>query len=204
MIPILSFALQKGQCRECKLAIPRVTILLEVSAVLAVFLAQYVAQTNLDLILSTLLLWLLLALAVSDALWFRLPDALTAALFLCGFGLTLLNPNRDLGMHLAAAVLGVVVFIGLRWGYAYLRGVVGLGMGDVKLMAGIGMVVGVYELPHTLLVASSAALIYALCQAWSRDAPLTAGTRLAFGSFLCLGTGVVWFTQRSLFWPLLF
>jgi leader peptidase (prepilin peptidase)/N-methyltransferase len=129
---------------------------------------------------------------------------LTGSLLVCGFGVTFLNPARDLGNHFAAAALGVAVFIGLRWGYARLRGVVGLGLGDVKLMGGIGMVVGLYALPHTLLVASSAALIYALFQAWRLGMPINAATRLPFGSFLCLATGLVWFAQRAPFFLPLF
>jgi leader peptidase (prepilin peptidase)/N-methyltransferase len=105
-------------------------------------------------------LWLLIALAMSDAVWMRLPDGLTAAAAV----LALLLAAQPAGIRLAAALWGAVLgagsFAALRWGYFVLRGRMGLGLVDVKLMVGLGAFCGPLALPFGTALCFSAALLW--------------------------------------------
>ncbi|WP_164860861.1 A24 family peptidase [Parasedimentitalea marina] len=114
-------------------------------------------------LLSCLLLWLLIGLAVADLLWFRLPDGLTLALFLT----VLIGAWQadTLTLTLWGALLGAAV-LGAAGGLQALRGRQGLGFGDVKLMVGLGGFSGPYDLPLMVLLAALSGLGAALVLAW--------------------------------------
>ena len=139
--------------------------------------------------MTALLFWCLIALFYSDLVAFRLPDPLTLALLLIGLALAVLQDTvRD---GLLGALVGVTAFWLIRLAYQIWRGREGLGLGDVKLMAGIGATVGWAGLPVVTLIAALMALGVALAQAaFSKNLP-DARTKLPFGSFLCGAAGIV-------------
>ena len=92
--------------------------------------------------------------------------------------------------------MGAGSFWGLRVGYFYLRGREGLGLGDVKLMAGIGALLGPWLIPHVVLLAALGALGAALLHR-KRNADAMAATRaLPFGTALCVATLLLWSLTR--------
>jgi len=114
-----------------------------------------------------------------------LPDALTypaVVLALAGRVLVLGDPVAG---PLLGAVCGPLLFWLLATGYRRLRGVEGLGLGDVKLMAGIGALVGWRGLPLAIVLASAAALLASPFLA--REGADKRRAPIPFGPFLCLG-----------------
>ena len=150
-------------------------------------LAVLSGGTGLHVALTALMLWLLLALAAVDMACFRLPDALNAMLF----GVVLLRAP-DLGLALLGAFCGVVAFAALRYAYGKLRGREGLGLGDVKMMAGLGALSGPLLLPHLILLAALGALAAALLQRLSDREALNPTRPLPFGAALALAGMAVW------------
>lgn len=131
--------------------------------------------------------WWLLALALIDLRTFRLPDALTLPLVAAGLllaatgvpgGLALPSP-ADAALGAAAGFVGLA---GIRWLYARVRGVEGLGLGDAKLAAAGGAWLGWAALPWLLLVAASAAL----AGAWLVHRSLRGDLAVPFGPALAL------------------
>src|SRR5690606_22339951 len=82
------------------------------------------------------------------------------------------------------AALGYGVLFALAWSYRLLRGRQGLGLGDAKLLSAIGAWMGWQALPLVLLLASGAALFWALTERL-RGRSVERGTRLPLGTFLC-------------------
>jgi leader peptidase (prepilin peptidase)/N-methyltransferase len=78
-----------------------------------------------------------------------------------------------------------------------LRGREGLGLGDVKLMAGIGAGLGPMALPVVTLVAAVLALAFAGIMAVQRRARPEGDLAIAFGAYLAGAAGLVWL------WPLI-
>ena len=188
LVPLLSYPLLRGCCRHCGAPVPGWLWLMELAALGLAGLAMLRGGTVWEIWCSALLLWLLLALAVSDLRTFRLPDALTAALAALCLGAALAQ-----GLFvwaLAGGLIGAGSFLLLRIAYAALRGREGLGLGDVKLMAGLGALTGPAQLPLLVLVAALSALIAAALTrgGWAADRPLP------FGVALCAAGALVWLT----------
>ena len=170
LLPLLSFALTRGRCRHCGAAIPPWHLYMELAALGLALMALALGGSGVEIALTVLILWLLLALAVWDLLWFRLPNALTAALALMalawaiGGQAALIPPPphpllpHTLGEALLGGGLGAALFWVLRIAYRRLRQRAGPGLGDVKLMAGLGALTGVWLLPHLMLLAALLAL----------------------------------------------
>jgi leader peptidase (prepilin peptidase) / N-methyltransferase len=95
-----------------------------------------------------------------------------------------------------AAVCGVALLLLLiRWGYKAIRHREGMGLGDVKLLAMIAAFLGFWPAILSLFVGTLAAALYgALLLARGKAG---AASKLAFGSFLCVGgLFAAWFGNR--------
>lgn len=197
LIPFISFALQKGRCRHCGAPIPPFVFYVEILALGAAVLAVLAGGGTVDMTLAALWLWLLLALATTDAIWLRLPDSLTLATFVVALIIAMQPYGMGLSLALWGAVFGAGSFFILRWVYAVLRRKAGLGLGDVKLMAGLGAFVGPLALPQLVLIAAIAALTGALLT--RREAPdgLSGGRALPFGAALCFSAALIWLWRAA-------
>lgn len=192
LVPLLSWPLLRGRCRHCRAPIPARLWQAEWAGLGLGAAAAGLASGPTDAIWSALWLWTLLALALADLRSFRLPDPLTAALALCGLGLAWPDwPGAVLG-----AVLGAGAFLALRLGYRAAAGREGMGLGDVKLMAGIGAGLGAAALPLVALLAASSALALAALRAARRGRRLRRLGRVPFGAFLAASAAAVWMLQR--------
>lgn len=197
LIPVLSFAWTRGRCRHCGAPAPPWLLYFELTAIgLAVF-AALVAPTPAMAWLYAAFLWLLLTLAAADLRHFRLPNPLTLALLLVALLLSWLTGHPSLAHALWGAVLGLGSFLALRVAYFWLRRREGLGMGDVKLMAGLGASLGPDMLPTMVLLASLAALASAVAGALlGRRNALGTTRALPFGAALTAATGLLWLALR--------
>jgi leader peptidase (prepilin peptidase)/N-methyltransferase len=85
-----------------------------------------------------------------------------------------------------AAICGVALLLLLiRWGYKAIRHREGMGLGDVKLLAMIAAFLGFWPAILSLFMGTAAAALYgALLLARGKAG---AASKLAFGSFLCVG-----------------
>ena len=165
-IPVVSWLLLRGRCRRCKARIsPRYLLveLLTALVFLAVFLKFGASWATLKF---TVFSFLLLGLIFIDAEHKLLPDKLTLPGFYIGALLSLLVPMpaflmaffpihwpgavpmgvalrlNSLIEALFAAAVGSGLMFAVGEAYYRLRGVEGLGFGDVKLMAMIGAFLG--------------------------------------------------------------
>ncbi|NVJ70479.1 MAG: prepilin peptidase [Alphaproteobacteria bacterium] len=143
-------------------------------------------------LLPSLVLFLnLWVLSVYDWMSYRLPNLLTLSLFLTGLLFALVSHVGRLEVYFIGAVVGGLFFPTLNLFYKGVRGRDGVGLGDAKLLAAIGMWLGWPALPIVLLVASLAGLLYALVGVGlKRGVSMT--SRIPFGPFLCLGGWVAW------------
>ncbi|MEP4037199.1 prepilin peptidase [Pseudophaeobacter sp.] len=211
LVPILSFVCSRGRCRHCGTAIPPWCLYLEILATGSAVLALAAGGGGATVLLSCLFLWCLLALGLCDLLWLRLPDGLTLALAVVVLIWAWLGGRQDLGLALLGAGLGMGSFLLLRLGYQKLRAREGLGLGDVKLMAGLGGFAGPFDLPLLVLVAALLALAAGFCgrgrRWWRRpegQAEDEAGHRgplgqqaLPFGSALCAAAALLWLLRAA-------
>jgi leader peptidase (prepilin peptidase)/N-methyltransferase len=142
-----------------------------------------------------LLIATLLYLAYIDLRTFRLPDALTFPLIASGLLFNgLLKPAF---CDFSSALAGVLIAYGFLWGlnrlYKFTKNQNGIGLGDAKLLAGLGAWFGWIALPGLLLIASVSGLIGGLL--WIRYHKANLRSAFPFGPFLAFA-GII-----ELLWP---
>lgn len=142
-------------------------------------------------LLTAVLGWGLLLIAMIDAEHFWLPDELTLPLAAAGLGAALLPNGTGMLNSVIGAAAGFAGLWLLAFAYRRIRGRDGLGGGDPFLLAAGGAWVGWIGLPSVLLWAAAAGLSLVLARAVMRK-PMSGDDRLAFGVFLSAGIWMTW------------
>jgi len=108
----------------------------------------------------------LAALLVVDGRWFVIPDVYVVALAILG-----LAGASQTGWAMAAigAALGGGLLAAVRWAFLRWGRVEALGFGDVKLMAAIGLMVGVAGVLWVIIWASAIGAIWILLRGRTAD-----------------------------------
>ncbi|MBU1248102.1 MAG: A24 family peptidase, partial [Proteobacteria bacterium] len=121
---------------------------------------------------------------------FLLPDILTIpGTLLAVLAATFVLPGPETwDARLLQSLLGLAVggglFLVLHYGYRLLRGVDGLGLGDVKLMCLIGALLTAMALPFVVIVGAVVALLASVF--WMIGSKKGGKTPIPFGPFLSL------------------
>jgi leader peptidase (prepilin peptidase) / N-methyltransferase len=207
-IPLLSWLLLRGRCRKCSVSIswryPAVELLsglLWLAAGLRFGLSPATAA-------AVAFLYLLLLLAFIDWDTMRLPNSLVSILF--GIGLLSAAVSQTTGLVVApllawggeglldqpiahaimGALLGGGIVLLLSLGYAAVRKAPGMGMGDVKLLAAMGMYLGVYSV-MTLFLGAMLGAVYGVVS--SLGSPEGVRRKFPFGPFLAFAGALTLF-----------
>lgn len=199
LIPVLSYISNRGRCRHCGTEIAAWHLYVEISAIAAAVFAYLLGGSTIQIWLTAAVLWLLLALSICDLIWMRLPNLLTGALFVVAIAWVLLDPWGDIWLSLIGAAVGSGSFLGLRLAYQALRGREGLGLGDIKLMAGLGALLGPFDLPLLVLLAALGALAMSVLRSLQTGNALRATQALPFGTALCAAGALLWVLRQFTF-----
>ena len=189
LIPLLSWAAQKGRCRYCGARLGLFYPGIELLAVIAVIWAAVSLPPGM-IWLGAVLGWWLIVLAVIDARDLILPDILTLPLLVAGLGVTYFIAPAALGHHAAGAVAGFAVIALVGFAYRRVRGRDGIGLGDAKLMAAAGAWVSWTGLSGVILIAALSGIVVSLLGAVAGRRDLA--DRLPFGPHIALGTWIIW------------
>lgn len=135
---------------------------------------------------------ILLAITLIDIRSFRIPNPLSFALIFLGLTWSAyFHGLADVWKFALAAVAGYSALYLCNQAYRGLRGEDGIGMGDAKLLAGGGALLGLSNLPIVTFVAAASALAYLLFTRL-KGVRFSLDAALPFGPFLALGIWVVW------------
>jgi leader peptidase (prepilin peptidase)/N-methyltransferase len=221
-IPLVSFLLLRGRCRNCQKRIAwRYPFVEAAVAALTVGNVLFVGGVDLESVAFTLFCALLLALAVCDAETMQLPDTLTLPLL----GLGILYRVSDgigqmgrgaayawhsallLGLRGAISATATALFLLLlRWLYSLVRRRQGLGLGDVKLAAAIAAWLGARQMCVVFFLAVVTGALTALLVLAIRGRKITTQEgplAVPFGTFLALaGIYCSFLGQDTLSWYL--
>jgi len=195
LVPVFSYILAKGKCSACGAAIPRVHLAAELAGG-AIGLLAFALAPDWSGVAGALFGWALLALALLDARFFWLPDALTVPLLLGGIGGGIIGIPPSTADRLIGAGAGFAAIALIGASYRRLRGRVGLGAGDAKLVAAIGAWTGWQGLPAVIAGAGLLGLAVAAgLHARGRDISLS--SRLPLGTFLAISAWLAWLWLRT-------
>jgi leader peptidase (prepilin peptidase) / N-methyltransferase len=181
-VPLLSYVVLRGRCRNCKGRISVRYPLVEALTGVLFAAAAYEFGLGLDLLSALALILTLVALAGIDLEHRLLPNAIVGPAALIGFTLSVLESPQRWWVYLVSALAVAGGLFALALAYPG-----GMGMGDVKMGGMLGAFLGPY--------AALAVFLGALCGAITGGLLMAAGRMqrrgpLPFGVFMALG-GIV-------------
>jgi len=184
-IPVLSYLLLKGRCRDCGARIPLRYPLVETLS--GAFAAMAVARFGFSgqAVLMFALIAALLVITFIDLDHRIIPDAITLPGIPVGlaasFGPGLISPFESLIGILAG---GGSLFL-VAWGYQLITQREGMGGGDIKLLAMIGAFLGWQGVLFTIFVASLTGTLAGMALIFRRRGNMKLA--VPFGPFLAVG-----------------
>jgi leader peptidase (prepilin peptidase)/N-methyltransferase len=183
-VPVVSWLVLRGRCRRCHARISVMYPLVELVTG-GLFVAAYLIYGWTPMLAVRLVFaCAMVVLFAIDLRHHLLPNVITVPGVVVGFLLSLFLPPGW-----KASIIGLVagggVLFAIAEGYYRLRGIEGLGMGDVKMLAMIGAFLGWKLMLVTLILASFAGSIIGVgIIALGRGGMKAA---LPFGTFLAVG-----------------
>jgi leader peptidase (prepilin peptidase)/N-methyltransferase len=213
-IPVLSYVILRGRCRNCGTPISPRYPLVELANALFYLAAYLRTGPTIAFLLVAAIVSMTLVLIFIDLDIQILPDVIDLPGMVIGIAigtlhLGVLYPTMILSQSLldsligAAAGAGVLLAIGLA--YRLVRRVEGMGLGDVKMMAMIGACIGWTWIFPLLLISSIAGAVVGLAVASRSDRGMQ--VPLPFGVFLGLALLAIMFfgpvLERWYLWLLL-
>ncbi len=186
-IPIISYLILKGRCRHCgaKISI-RYPLVEAFTGFLAVLCRVRFEEPFLSLVFFVFFSILLVA-SLIDWNTFILPDTFTLGGLVFGLVVSVFRQDFSLKESFLGALVGGGLFLLIYLYYTKLRKIEGLGFGDVKLMAFIGSVAGLWGVVYAVFLGSLLGLLYALpiiVKNKSLQFALPYGPFLSLGAFL--------------------
>lgn len=188
-VPVLSWLFLRGRCRSCHVRIPVRYPLIEL-VVGAAFAATVLVlhDDGAELVLGLVFVAILAAITLTDLERRVIPNAILLAGSVLGLGIIAVTDPASLPER-AAAAAGAGVFL-LLFALVYPRG---MGMGDVKLAAVMGLFLGASVIPAMfvgiLLGAVVGGVLLVSEGAEARKQPVPFGPFLALGGLVGLLAG---------------
>ncbi|RSD23315.1 prepilin peptidase [Mesobacillus subterraneus] len=196
LIPVVSYLLQRGKCRQCKVGISPVYPFFELLTGVLFAATYLLIGWNGELVIALTLISLLVIITVSDLAYMLIPDKVLlvfGVLFLIERFLLPLSPWWD-SLTGAAAGFLILLFIAI-----ISKG--GMGGGDIKLFAVIGFAVGFKMMLLSFFFATFFGAFFGI-------AALLLGfvkrkQAIPFGPFIAIGTLTAYFFgEKILSWYL--
>jgi len=186
-IPVFSWLILRGRCRHCSSPISVRYLLVELGGAIAVLLGLLRFGWTIDGLSASFFLIILLDIAMIDWEHMVIPHTLTVGGMVIGLVLSLFGSSGPQSA-LLGAVLGGGIILAVSYGYKLVRGVVGMGGGDVMLMALVGVFLGPWGVPGVLFGGALLGTLYAVFAGRGR---LSGAAKLPFGTFLAAAAAVV-------------
>ena len=195
-IPIFSYLLLRGKCRQCKQHISMQYPLVEL--LMAALSALLMHQFGLSFVF---LLYFLFAAALLVIIFIDIhhqiiPDCISLPGIVIGFIGSFINPSVTWFQSALGILCGGGILFALAFGYQLLAKREGMGGGDVKLLAMIGAILGIQSLLFVIFFSSLTGSIIGIgAMVYQKKG---GQTRIPFGPFLSLAALVYLFFQNEI------
>lgn len=195
-IPIISYLFLRGQCSHCHTTIslqyPVVELLMAILS-LAIYRHFGLTVTAAGYFIFTASLLVVIWIDLHHQI---IPDTISLPGILLGFLFSFVNPMIDWPDSLIGLLVGGGILYGISALYYLLRKQVGMGGGDIKLLAMLGAFLGYRSLPFIIFASSvSGAAVGLLTMIIKKKG---AETRIPFGPFLSLAALIYLFFRDNI------
>lgn len=186
LVPVFSFVFLKGKCRGCGTKINWIYPVMELTTAVLFAFAYWEIGFSLELIVAILFISMLVIITVSDFAYMLIPDKVLlffGGLLIIARAFSPLDPWWD-------SIIGAVGGFGLLLLIAILsKG--GMGGGDIKLFAVLGLVLGIIPTLLTLFLAAFIGAIVGVIHL--RRSKQGRKTPVPFGPSIALAAIIVYF-----------
>jgi leader peptidase (prepilin peptidase)/N-methyltransferase len=186
-IPVFSWLILRGRCRHCATPVSVRYLLVELAGAACVLAGIARFGWTVEGLSASIFLIILLDIAIIDWHHMVIPHTLTLGGMVIGLVLSLFG-NPALPSALLGAVIGAGAILAVSYGYKLVRGVVGMGGGDVMLMGLVGVFLGPWPVPGVLFGGALFGTLYAVTAGRGH---LAGTSKLPFGTFLAAAAAVV-------------
>ncbi len=186
-IPLLSWAQQKGRCKACKTPISARYPAVELTTAVLFGACAWRFGPSAHAVIACVAVALLLAMALIDLEFTLLPDSLTIPLVVLGLAAAGFGWSST---RWAEAASGALLGYGVLWGLGAFWQIVfrkanAMAEGDMKMLAGLGALLGWKAVPGVLMMAAVLGAIVGIglmvTKALKRETPIPFGPYLALG-----------------------
>ena len=186
-IPIFSYIFLHGKCAYCKDKIGFIYFFCELLGCILFPINYYLFKFDMNFFLATIFDCVLIVTMVSDFLFYYISDRvlIISGLLILIVEYAFIGPTEML-YKLAGAFVLFLVMIGIKFLGNSMFGRESLGDGDIKLMAIIGLALGIFNSFVSLFFASVLALIFSLITLSRHKDGI-----IPFGPFLLLGAMIL-------------
>ena len=204
-LPIISFLFLSGKCRKCKKVIPLRYLIVELITGISFLLIYLNFEDLYAIIFLSILSLILIMILFIDLEKFIIPDSLNFIImglallknFLPNFGTSLIH---EINQSIIGGMVGYLSIWLIIYLYKTFKKIDGMGFGDAKLMAGIGLLFGWQSIPFILFVSSILGLIFVVPSLIKKQK--TMRTEIPFGPFI-IAACLIYFAQGDLLYSLI-
>ena len=188
-IPLISFLLLSGKCRSCKKKISPQYFIIELIAGIGFLLIFLSYDNHLAKLMLAVLLLMYLTVFFIDLKHFIIPDILNYGIIIIAFLKNFLPPldltfMQDLTRSLIGGIVGFASIWIIIYLYRVIKKIEGMGLGDAKLMAGIGLLFGWQSIPFVLFASAVLGLISVIPSLINKKKNLR--SEIPFGPFIII------------------
>lgn len=195
-IPIFSWLALRGKCRHCQQPISARYPLVELLMGLFFAAAFWRFGFSWTFVEALFFIFGLVTSSFIDLDHFLLPDVFTLSGIVIGLLGAWLNPSRSFNDALFGAIFGGGFLWALAYAYLLIRKEEGMGMGDMKLLAWIGAVLGWQNVPFVILASSVLGSLIGMAVAFRGEKGMK--SVIPFGPFLALAALLILFAGEWL------
>lgn len=190
-IPLISYIVLRGKCRNCKSPISFRYFLVELLTGLSSAFSYLKTGLSYEYFFIFGFVAIMIAITFIDLQFRIIPDQLNFIGFLMGI------IYSSLKMNMLDSIAGIFVGAGFLWGIAYFylrfRGIEGMGMGDIKMMAFVGAYLGWFGALFTIFVGSFVGAVAGIIGAYISKSENKGKFEIPFGPFLAFASVVYLF-----------
>jgi len=184
-IPVVSYLLLKGRCKNCGKRIPFRYLVVEIITSAAYAYAYWRSGLSPLYLVDLIFFSLLILIAFTDLETYLIPDVYSIGGIFAGLALSGPNPLVSWKGAVVGVILGGSIFAGIAYAYARIRKQEGLGGGDIKLLAMIGAFTGCKGIIITIFISAVTGLLAGFIAIWKSKKGLQ--TMIPYGPFLATG-----------------
>ena len=189
-IPLISFILLKGKCRNCNNPIDLQYFIVELIGSISFVAIYHFFGVTLTTLLLLILSVIFIIIFFIDLKHFIIPNVLTFTLMFVGF-IKSFDPNLNKAIFpnyinsLIGGVFGYLIIWLIIYFYKKVRKKEGMGLGDAKLLSAIGFWFGWLSIPFTIFISSLVALIFVIPSILNKSRRMT--SQIPFGPYIIVG-----------------